>query len=201
MVETKRRDLMDEKKMTDEALEDWTERLEAMKNSLKEMMDSPPKYDPTINTRDPKEWGDGPWQNEPDRLEFKSHGFDCLIQRVEWSGHLCGYVAVPEGHPYFGKNYNDVPAEAHGGLTYSEHCNGHICHKADEGSPEVWWLGFDCAHGGDLIPSSRALDRAMGWRPGFRSTYDTYKTIEYVKRHVEQLAEQLSLAGKANAAS
>lgn len=34
--------------------------------------------------------------------------------------HLCGYLAVPEGHPWYGKHYGDIGADVHGGLTYSE---------------------------------------------------------------------------------
>ena len=43
-----------------------------------------------------------PWENEPDRKEWTAHGLRCVIKRIEHSGHLCGYVGVPKGHPLYG---------------------------------------------------------------------------------------------------
>jgi len=88
---------------------------------------------------------------------------------------------MPPGHPLHGKDYGDVDAEVHGGLTYSGECAGKICHVAKEGEPEhVWWLGFDCAHYGDLSPG---FTDGLG-RDG------VYRDMEFVTREVEQLAEQ-----------
>jgi hypothetical protein len=108
---------------------------------------------------DKSKWGPGPWQDEPDRVLFEAHGFPCLIVRVPHSGHLCGYVAVPPGHPWHGKGYDDVRTkdgewpDAHGGLTYAGACSGTICHVPKPGEPDdVWWLGFDHAHCGDSSP-------------------------------------------------
>src|ERR1700742_655501 len=96
-----------------------------------------------------------PWTTEPNRLEFENKGFPCLINRNTNMGFLCGYVAVPPEHPWHGKHYDDIEAEVHGGLTYSDSCQGEIYHVPKEGqSDNVWWLGFDCGHAFDLIPSS-----------------------------------------------
>lgn len=131
-------------------------------------------------------WGPGPWQMEPDRVEFEAHGFPCLIVRVESHGALCGYVAVPPGHPWHGKGYDDVPADAHGGLTYSEACSGRICHVPKPGEPDnVWWLGFDHAHSGDHCPAHARFGSS------FRlSDFETYKTIDYARAGCESLAAQ-----------
>jgi len=59
--------------------------------------------------------GQGPWDNEPDRLEFEAHGLRCVISRTEHSGNLCGYVRIGEAHPLFGVGYHeksDALAEA-----------------------------------------------------------------------------------------
>lgn len=45
--------------------------------------------------------GQGPWDNEPDRVEFMHGQFACVVARME-GGHLCGYVRVPDGHPLAG---------------------------------------------------------------------------------------------------
>lgn len=135
---------------------------------------------------DRSRWSSGPWDNEPDRVEFEHAGFPCIVQRVE-SGHLCGYVAVPPGHPWHGKAYDEVDADVHGGLTYAEKCGGKICHIPKPGeSDDVWWLGFDHAHGGDMRPGDEY--RGLGW-PGA-----TYKGINYVKGGCERLAEQAKAA-------
>jgi hypothetical protein len=62
-------------------------------------------------------WPPGPWDNEPDRIEFEHAGFPCLITR-QALGHLCGYVAVPPGHKAHGRDYDALDVSVHGGLTY-----------------------------------------------------------------------------------
>lgn len=129
---------------------------------------------------------DGPWNQEPDHEDFVSpEGFPCIIHRNNL-GAWCGYVAVPTGHPWHGKGYSDVDADVHGGLTYAESCNGPICHMPKPGDPDdVWWLGFDCIHSGDVS----LFDVATG-----RRTADawggTYKTAGYVKAETLALAKQ-----------
>lgn len=47
-------------------------------------------------------WGDGPWQQEPDRLEFEHAGLPCILNRAPVTGAWCGYVGVPPGHKLYG---------------------------------------------------------------------------------------------------
>ena len=96
-------------------------------------------------------WLPGPWHDEPDERHWEAHGFACHVTRVPPIGHLCGYVTVPPGHPWHGKGYDDIGAEAHGGLTYS---------RTDG---DGWRVGFDCAHAGDCCPGTDAwLGRKRG---------------------------------------
>lgn len=118
----------------------------------------------------------GPWDNEPDRLEFESHGLPCVIQRTKTVGTLCGYVGIPVGN-LFGDDYDNVKVDVHGGLTYSGYGPG-------EGR-STWWFGFDCAHYGDLMPKFDITDE-----------YGTYRDIEYVKAECIKLAAQLSVQTK-----
>jgi hypothetical protein len=120
---------------------------------------------------------DMPWKNEPDSWEGEESGLKCRIVRVKWSGHLCGYVGVPEGHPLFQREYNNCPSdiEVHGGLTFSDHF------KDDD----RWYFGFDCAHLGDLQPYQFERD-------GHSFARDTYKTFDYVQKEVKALALRLS---------
>ncbi len=132
----------------------------------------------------------GPWHQEPDHVDFESDGFACILHR---NGSWCGYVAVPPGHPWHGKGYDEVRVandewpDVHGGLTYSEKCHGAVCHVAKPGeSDDVWWLGFDCNHSGDVSLSDITA-------PGLR--YGTYRDVEYVR------AETMKLAAQARAAA
>ena len=65
---------------------------------------------------DKSTWGEGPWQTEPDRIDFTHAGFSCLMNREALCGHWCGYVAVPNGHPAYHKPYDDVDVDFHGGF-------------------------------------------------------------------------------------
>ena len=138
---------------------------------------------------DKAEWPQGEWNDEPDKRQWQDAetGYACLIHRNS-GGALCGYVGVPVGHPLHGKDYEDVDVDVHGGLTFADSCHGQqengrgICHEVcDPADDGVWWLGFDCAHLGDLCPAYEE-----------RKYYDSYyKDIRYVTGHVTHLARQL----------
>ena len=137
----------------------------------------------------------GPWHGEPDHEEFRSpHGLPCILHR-SGLGAWCGYVGVPPGHPWHGKAYSDLTdpfPEVHGGLTYSDRCQGAICHVPRPGeSDDVWWLGFDCNHSGDLS----LYDLADSSRPHWDILWpESYKTAEYARRETLKLAEQANSA-------
>ena len=142
---------------------------------------------------DKSTWGEGPWQHEPDKVEWRSYGFPCLIVRGP-GGQLCGYVAVNPGHPWHGKDCDDVEVLVHGGCSYDGKCqpDGHICHVPKPGeSDDVWWLGFDCAHGGDYIPR---LGFAVHLLLGYDLNTEAYRNLAYVTAEVESLAAQAKAA-------
>jgi hypothetical protein len=136
-------------------------------------------------------WPAGPWDDEPDRDEWRHAGLPCLALR-NGLGAWCGYVAVPPGHPAYGKDCGDVDASVHGGLTYSHRCAGDICHVPREGeTDDVWWLGFDCCHLGDEAPGLIRFTTSQipGWGKYLR---DSYKPLAYVRMVTEELADQLA---------
>ena len=150
------------------------------------------------NFVDKSTWGEGEWQEEPDKVQYKDEetGLDCLIVRHSSGGHLCGYVGVPPEHPFYGKNYDDVKQadgdyiRVHGGLTYSDNCqeNGHICHVPELGEPDdIWWLGFDCAHAGDKSPGFQS-----SLKLAFTDVF--YATMAFVERENRDLARQVKEA-------
>lgn len=71
------------------------------------------------------------------RFEYK--GFPCVILFMP-IGYRCGYVGLPKGNKYYGKDYDEIPINCHCGLTYSD--SG--LHNQDD--TDIWWIGFDCGH-------------------------------------------------------
>lgn len=149
-------------------------------------------------TIDKSSWPRGAWDSEPDKRQWldEATGLPCLIVRNGPElGALCGYVGVPKGHPAHGKEYDDVSVDVHGGLTFASGCSHgaedrEICHKVEPGEPDdVWWLGFDCAHLGDVCPGMQRYARLS-------YGHDTYKDFDYVVREVQRLAKQLSELNK-----
>jgi len=148
---------------------------------------------------DKAKWGPGPWQDEPDRVEWEYQGYPCLMVRNPVLGNWCGYAAVPPGHPWHGKSANDLDVHAHGGVTFSSLCDGHICHVPKPGEPaDVWWLGFDAGHAWDIVPGLESLFTRAGRSEEDRELMSTlseacnrrYRTVDYIRAQVEGLADQ-----------
>lgn len=153
---------------------------------------------------DRSRWPPGDWDGEPDKAQWtdEATGLTCLAKRHSRSGHWCGYVGVTEGHPWFGRRYDDLPdygPTAHGGLTYAAPCQHRddfpmesmVCHVPNAGEPDsVWWFGFDCAHCGDRSPRDEAYARDLGY-PFTSFAGETYKTLEYVKKICTELAAEI----------
>ena len=60
-----------------------------------------------------------------------------------------GYVVLPPSHPMFGKDYDGIPVEVHGGLTYAKDVTNFNTANLPEGvelPKEGWVVGFDAAH-------------------------------------------------------
>lgn len=104
-------------------------------------------------------------------------------------GFHCGYVGVPKGHPYYGRNYNYMPdsIEVHGGLTYCTDDEGCTYPVPSDG---LWWFGYDCAHlydGRDPAWVNPAAEY------GFRDFHTgTFRDLDYCKAQCESLARQFA---------
>lgn len=148
-------------------------------------------------THDRSGWDSGPWDGEPDKVQFVDEAtkLPCLAVRNH-SGAWCGYVGVPPEHKHFGKGYNDVDYDVHGGLTFADKCQpssdeSHgICHVPAPGEPDhVWWFGFDCNHCDDFAPGMHFRLKSLGH--DFRIPGEEYRTLDYVKAQCAKLAAQL----------
>lgn len=104
-------------------------------------------------------------------------------------GHRCGYVAVPHGHAAYGKGYDDVDVEVHGGLTYAD---GESDYPAE--SDGAWWFGYDCAHYHDAPDPALMHDRHKAlYNLGVMTLHKgaTVKDTAYCVAECESLAKQL----------
>ncbi len=170
----------------------------------------------TYTTVDRTNWPSGEWDNEPDKVQWQDEktGLPCLAVRNPKFGNWCGYVGVVPGHPLYGKHYREAEElNVHGGLTFADKCcpaateaTG-ICHVPGPGeSNEVWWIGFDCAHGWDYMPGFMSLmksipsglDELTGL---FLERNATYRTLKYVQEQCLELAAQLMSERYVNAAT
>lgn len=162
-----------------------------------------PTFVRTWKNPEAEDLGDGPWSNEPDKAQWvdPATDLDCLVVRGP-VGAWCGYVGVSHDHPLYGVNYNDEGGperylDVHGGLTFSGFCTGgefenpHVCHDPLPGRKEVWWLGFDCAHAGDLSPGMRRFNLKFGGFLGSPERNETYRNLAYVADQCTALALQL----------
>jgi hypothetical protein len=131
---------------------------------------------------DKSTWGEGPWQTEPDELDWTDAvtGLRCRILRNPRMGMLCGYVEVPPEHPLFGRHYDGVNArvEVHGGATFAEEEDG------------LWWIGFDCGHTWDIAPGMDAMLPPYV-RERNRGRPVVYRSFDYVHDQCTALAWQI----------
>ena len=110
-------------------------------------------------------------------------------------GYRCGYVKVEPGHPWHGKEMEDVDASVHGGITFAEADTP--CEK--DGPDNGWWVGFDCAHAGDARdPEIAKLTEAgiagIEIDDRFPISGDRVRCQRYVERECLILATQASKA-------
>lgn len=117
-------------------------------------------------------------KEEGDYRTFVHKGLRCRILRHPELLHLCGYVGVPKSNKYFGKGYDDVPAEIHGGLTYAD---GNLRLQPEK---NLWWFGFDTGHLGDKIISDPLGYGDFG--------NGVYRTMKYTEEETKNLAEFLN---------
>lgn len=104
---------------------------------------------------------------------WAASGFDCAIVEHQAADPMwrwwCGYVRVPEGHPWHGRDDYELDREApdvFGGVTWS----GGMPDRLGDG----WWVGFDTAHG----------TRPWDW-PQEQVTEETRKLARHAARAVE----------------
>jgi len=119
-----------------------------------------------------------PWKSEPDSLSFVHNGRKCWVWRHPSLLHLCGYVEIAPSEVKEG--IWDYDYAVHGGIT--------------RGAGPLHWdesasfIGFDCAHCGDLSPNILRLL--------LKHNHGTYRTMNYVEAECRSLADQMGPLSK-----
>lgn len=114
------------------------------------------------------------------------HGFEWEVTSGTGLGFRCGYVRIPAGHPWHGKDFMNISADVHGGLTFAE--PDLPCGK--DGPDDAWWFGFDAGHAWD------APDPAIAYRTGYDTGWwpaidgSMIRTTAYMIAECEQLCGQ-----------
>lgn len=183
----------------------------------------------SLTSREKLFWlGQGEWVEEADEVDFEHVGVKCKVWRQgcesvrlflntypdfpklsentnaqvqalleitgykipAFGGHLCGYICL-ENHPCDFETRDEIPVDCWGGITYAE--------KEKDGK---YWIGFDCAHSGDIVPSMvemqegiRTETRRQMLKMGLDISNsplfnDSYKNIDFCIKECKSMAEQ-----------
>lgn len=103
----------------------------------------------------------GPKPMKYDRSKAKmGRDYDILFQAqheagykiviVNYYSHPCAYIGLQEGHPYYNIDYDDIPIDCHGGLTYGSNNHIAVAELRDNG----YFIGWDYGHYGDYVTFS-----------------------------------------------
>lgn len=160
----------------------------------------------------------GPWSHEADKLAWTdaATGYACIVRRSPRGGRLCGYIAVPPGHPLYGTPVQalvGLHVTVHNGLSYAEECERHdpaslsVCHpgpdRPDEvdgemvhrveatgdGHDNLWWFGFECDGAADVTPNVADARAQAELHAGIVER--AYRDEAFLLEEVTRLAVQL----------
>lgn len=169
-----------------------------------------------IDFEDPlKDIHEPEWENEPDYEEFEYKGYLCNIRRNRMHA-WCGYIGLPKEHPWYDKGYDEIDMDVHGGLTFAQ--MGKSTMGEMKRDKKLWFIGFDCYHGGDYSPFYEVMIKKFEDNPeafgtieegkllirsfkkmrvinaSFLGAPTTYKNIEFARNECYKMVDQAMAA-------
>ena len=96
---------------------------------------------------------------------WEHNGRKCAVTMHPKMLHYCGYVLCEWDSPLNGMTYINPLVESapvHGGVTFAG--KGEFCGE------DGWWIGFDCAHVGDIPNIAEGIER-FGDSPEYHTQY------------------------------
>jgi hypothetical protein len=136
-----------------------------------------------------------PWEGESDFVDNFRENYHIVVSRHPEMGNLNGYVGVRRNHPLYGRGMDDKKISrfwVHGGVTFAGKVT---CLKGFK--KNYWYIGFDTAHYGDLIPSLDDITAKAGI-PSQSTIGKRYKDIRFVSTETNKLLEQIMYVERAN---
>lgn len=122
--------------------------------------------------------------------DFIYKGYTCVVV-AQSLGHRCGYIGINEKNAFYEKDYDDMyEIEVHGGLTYAG--GGNNSDYPIESN--LWWFGFDCAHGRDANDLGIIKELNEGRNLDFlltTSNHGTVRTLEYCIQECKNVVDQI----------
>ena len=136
----------------------------------------------------------GKWIHEPDLCQWE-HKLPCLAIRDMGMGIWKGFVAVDGYHPFYGKSIEEllkIPdameifLSVYGGLSGA----GRLPPKYKEYAKNLWWIGIETSHGGDLMPLLKL--EVEGQDRDKMLSGQTYKDLRFIRKETNKLANLLA---------
>ena len=88
-----------------------------------------------------------PYRLEPPILLAKGSMRNYNYYVLNQGTHPTAYVELPQNHPYYNVDYDNIPIDIHGGLTY---CSNQLHTIADDEEGDRFFIGWDYSHYGDF---------------------------------------------------
>ena len=102
----------------------------------------------------------------------------------------CAYVKLPEGHKYYGKDYNDIPIKCHCGLSYSKWTLDVIYKSKGWWFPKsdgCWWIGWNYGHICDY--SGDMLEYVQDIHMSYYKKWTTQEILDEVMQVIDNIIE------------
>lgn len=93
--------------------------------------------------------------------------------------HPTAYIEIPKNHCFYGKSWNEININVHGGVTYARD------HLLD--IKNSWFIGWDYAHCDDYTGYEEMLDTSIRIHGKKWTTEQIYK---HVKNAIQQLLKE-----------
>jgi hypothetical protein len=111
---------------------------------------------------------------------------------ISLGSHPVCYVGVPPGHKYYGKGYDEIPIQCHGGLTFAGKD-----FWFNPVSINLWWIGWDYAHYGDYYQHTKEMEshlKSGGLLPREKESHKW--TMEELRAEVRIVLDQVARSSR-----
>lgn len=105
-------------------------------------------------------------------------GFNYYI--INLGTHPVAYIEIPKGHKLYGKGYEEIDLNVHGGLTYADK----YLWITESSKKEGWFIGWDYAHCGDYTGYEEMYPKK--YRTGGKK-WTTEEILEEVKEGIDEI--------------